>query len=75
MGQLKNNLNQNKMRITERVGYQSPTGTMTIWLIPTIAYILQKLCGVQFNQYECIWWILIPVFFIVWFILNFKVTK
>jgi hypothetical protein len=63
------------MKITKRAGYQSPTGTMTIWLIPTISYILQKLCGIQFNQYEFVWWIVIPVLFIVWFILNFKVTK
>ena len=63
------------MKITKRVGYQSPTGTMTIWLIPTISYLLQKLGGMQFNQYEYVWWIVIPVLFVVWFILNFKLTK
>ena len=63
------------MKINKRVGYQSPTGTMTIWLIPTISYLLQKLCGMNFNQYEYVWWIVIPVLFIVWFTLNFKLTK
>lgn len=63
------------MKITKRDRHQTPTGTITIWLIPTISYIIQKLWGVQFNEYELIWWIVIPISFIVWFIPNFKVTK
>ena len=61
------------MKITKRAGYQSPT--MTIWLIPTISYLLQKLWGINFKQYECVWWIVIPILFTVWLTFNFKVTK
>ena len=63
------------MKITKRAGHQSPTGTMTIWLVPIISYLLQKLWGINFKQYECVWWIVIPILFIVWFTFNFKVIK
>jgi hypothetical protein len=49
--------------------------TVSIWVIPTMTYLLQKMIGVQFNQYEFIWWIIIPTMFVVWFMLNFKITK
>jgi hypothetical protein len=63
------------MKISKRAEHQSPTGTMTIWLVPTISYLLQKLWGINFKQYECVWWIVIPILFTVWFTFNFKVTK
>lgn len=63
------------MKITKRNLITSPMSTISIWAIPTMAYSLQKILGVQFNQYEFIWWIIIPTMFVVWFMLNFKITK
>lgn len=63
------------MKISKRHWYSSPGATMTIWFIPTMSYLIQKVGGVQFNQYECVWWIGIPVLVVIWFFINFKINK
>ena len=63
------------MKISRRNEYMSPFSTVSLWAIPTMTYSLQKMLGVHFNQYEFIWWIGIPTMFVVWFMLNFKITK
>ena len=63
------------MKITKRNWYSSPLLTINIWLIPTLSYLIQKIGGVQFNEYEWVWYVGTFLLFIVWFILNFKITK
>jgi len=63
------------MKITKRNWYSSPLLTINIWLIPTLSYLIQKIGGVQFNEYEWVWYAGTLLLFIVWFILNFKITK
>jgi hypothetical protein len=63
------------MKITKRNWCSSPLLTINIWLIPTLSYLIQKIGGVQFNEYEWVWYVGTLLLFIVWFILNFKLTK
>lgn len=63
------------MKITKRHWHSSPGATINIWFIPTLTYLIQKVGGVSFNQYEWIWWIGIPALMITWFLMNFKVIK
>jgi hypothetical protein len=63
------------MKITKRHWYSSPAATINIWFIPTLAYLIQKIGGVEFNEYEWIWWTGTPVLIIIWFFMNFKLVK
>jgi len=49
------------MKITKRYWHRSPAATINIWFIPTLAYTMQKVGGVQFNEYEWVWWVGIPM--------------
>jgi tetrahydromethanopterin S-methyltransferase subunit E len=60
----------------KRKGNITPLSSITLWVIPTLAYLVQKLIGVPFNQqYEFVWGIFIPSMMVLWFIMNFKITK
>ena len=63
------------MKITKRYWYSSPTTTMHMWLIPTSLYTLQKVGGAQLNQYEWLYWVVIPLTFTLWFFTNFKLIS
>lgn len=63
------------MKIVRRNEHVSIRLTSNLFVMPTMIYIIQKLAGVQHNEYEFIWWIVIPSSFIVWFMLNFKINK
>lgn len=63
------------MKITKRNLHTSPMSTAPIWIIPTMSYLLQKMGGMQFNEYEYVWWVGVPTMFTIWFMLNFKITK
>lgn len=63
------------MKIVKRSLYSNPTGSMTIWLIPTMSYLMQKAGGMQFNKYEWIWWVGIPTLILGWLLLNFKIKR
>lgn len=63
------------MKIIKRHKYLSPISSIMLWMGPTITYTVAKLAGAHFNQYEYIWGIAIPSLFIVWFTLNFKLSK
>lgn len=43
--------------------------------IPILVYGAGKMAGVEYNQYEFFWWILIPTLSIFWFFFNFKIIK
>jgi len=49
-------------------------GSMTIWLIPTMTYFFGKFGGITYHR-EWIWWVIIPVLFLGWLLLNFKIKK
>ena len=62
------------MKIIKRK-FGNPLVTMNLWIIPTLAYTIQKVGGVQFNEYEWVWWNGIPSLIILWFFINFKIEK
>ena len=53
----------------------NPMATISLWLIPTLTYVMGKLGGMEYNQYEWVWWVGTPILFSAWFILNYKVVK
>jgi hypothetical protein len=61
------------MKIVKR-NFANLAGSMAIWLIPTMSYLIQKTGGIQFNR-EWIWWVGIPTLILVWLLLNFKIKK
>ena len=63
------------MKIVRRNSYIHPASTCSVWVIPSITYLIQKLVGLEFNEREYVWWIGIPAVFIFWFIINFKIAK
>ena len=62
------------MRIVKRSFASQPIGSMTLWLIPTMSYILGKFGGTNYQK-EWIWWVIIPILILVWFLLNWKIKK
>ena len=62
------------MRIVRR-DWVRPTNTMAVWLIPTVAYTLEKLVGVIKPDREWVWWIMLPSVFLVWLVANFRIDK
>ena len=61
-------------RIKKR-DFCTPLGSIGVWLIPLMTYIVQKIAGVKHNQYEWVWWVIIPSFLLLWFFINFRVLK
>ncbi len=59
----------------ERRFLASPETTVTLWMIPTLFYGFGKLFGTKYNEYEWVWWFGIPVLFLSWTILNFKLVR
>jgi len=62
------------MKIKKRI-LANPMATISLWLIPTLTYVMGKLGGMEYNQYEWVWWVGTPILFSAWFILNYKVVK
>ncbi len=62
------------MMIKKRKG-SNPIATSNLFLISVITYIFSKAGGVIYNNLEWIWWVAMPLLFIVWFILNFKISR
>ncbi len=61
------------MEIQKR-NFTQPILSSIIWLCPTIMYLLLKTLD-QITRDEWVWWIWIPTTIIVWFILNYKISK
>jgi hypothetical protein len=57
-----------------RKGFLSPMLSANLWTIPTFTYIIQKVCGITFHR-EWVWWVGIPTMFLVWVLINWKITK
>jgi hypothetical protein len=62
------------MRI-KRTNFASPVQTLTLPLIPAMTYILQKAIGITKPEKEWYWWVAIGIAFLIWFAVNFKITK
>lgn len=62
------------MKIVKRSEYQSLGKTAQIWVIPTLSYIVQKIAGVKMHD-EWLWLVILPICFIAWIILNFKIKR
>ena len=59
------------MKIVKRK-YAQPIATINIVLIPLFTYVIGKAGMMQYNEYEWIWWVTIPVLLILWLVINFK---
>ena len=62
------------MKVIKRE-WARPGATVTLWLIPLMSYVLQKLGGMKMNHLEWIWWVCIPSMMIIWFFVNWKINK
>jgi membrane protein DedA with SNARE-associated domain len=47
--------------------------TSTLWWIPLITYLSMKLFDMLNEQREWIWWAVIPMMFIIWILINWKI--
>lgn len=63
-----------KLKI-KRTRFCNPLLSLHMFTIPVLVYGFGKMAGVEYNQYEFVWWILIPVMAIFWFFFNFKIVK
>jgi hypothetical protein len=52
-----------------------PLTSVILWVMPLIVYILGKLAGVNYNEYEYIWYIVVPALFVLWLYANFKIIR
>jgi hypothetical protein len=55
--------------------FASPILSLNIWMIPVLSYLIQKVGGVEFNEYEWVWWAGIPTLVLIWLVINFKIKK
>lgn len=62
------------MQLVKRGFESQPLGSMTLWLIPTMTYIFGKVGGITYHN-EWIWWVAIPIMFLIWVLLNWKIKK
>jgi hypothetical protein len=58
-----------------RRDFTSPVQTLTLPLIPAMTYILQKAVGITKPEKEWYWWVAIGIACLIWFAVNFKMTK
>ena len=58
------------MKITKR-DFANPILSINIWMIPALSYLMQKVGGVEFNE----WWVGIPTLVLIWLAINFKIKK
>ena len=58
--------------IQKRFPEINPVTNISLWLIPTMTYLMLKYVAQVTFIHEWVWWIVIPVMFTMWFLLNFK---
>ena len=61
--------------IQKRQDFINPMLTINIWLIPTFTYLLLKYVAQTTFRHEWVWWVIIPLMFTTWLIINFKFGK
>lgn len=62
------------MRI-ERRKYTKWSNGIVLALPSTFTYLFGKLMGTQYNNLEFLWWIVIPLLWIIYFALQFKIVR
>ena len=55
--------------------FANPLGSITIWIIPTLTYIMLSMNGVIKEDREWIWLTMIPLLFVLWIVINFKIKN
>lgn len=61
------------MKLVKREEVCAPC-TATIWWLPTLTYTLGKFGGAEYHR-EWIWWVVLPIVFLIWVLLNWKIEK
>jgi hypothetical protein len=61
------------MKISKRQN-SNLTNSAMLWLLPSLLYFFGKLNGVHYHN-EYVWWVSIPILFVIWLIINFKIIK
>jgi hypothetical protein len=61
------------MKLVKKEMYR-PLSTITLWLIPTMSYVVGKIIGITYHR-EWVWWVIIPVTVLIWGLLNWKIKK
>ena len=63
------------MRIVKRK-YAQPISTFILWvLIPLFIYLIGKAGMLVYNEYEWVWWVIIPTLLILWLAINYKTKE
>jgi hypothetical protein len=52
-----------------------PICTTSLWWVPTITYLIMKINNIISSNREWIWWVVIPVMFLIWVLINWKIKK
>jgi len=60
------------MRIIKRPEVCAPC-TASLWFIPSMTYFIMKMNGIIAPSKEWVWWVGIPVIFLIWVLLNWKI--
>lgn len=62
--------------IQKRFPEINPIINISLWLIPTMIYLILKYVACATFINEWLWWVVIPIMFTIWLLHNFKfVTK
>jgi hypothetical protein len=48
--------------------------TASLWWIPTMTYFIMKMNDIISPSKEWVWWVAIPTMFLIWVLLNWKIT-
>jgi uncharacterized RDD family membrane protein YckC len=48
--------------------------TASLWWIPTMTYFILKMNDIISSSKEWVWWLAIPIMFLIWVLLNWKIT-
>jgi hypothetical protein len=56
----------------KKTRFCNPLLSLHVFTIPLLVYGIGKINASPHNQYEFVWWILIPVLLVFWFFFNFK---
>ena len=71
--------NKTKMKIVRRTDFYgeklNPLSSIIIWLLPLAQYLVLKLRNSIIPNREILWIIIIPVLFIIWIFMNFKIIN
>jgi hypothetical protein len=59
------------MKVIKRENVCGPC-TASLWWIPTMTYFFMKINGIVSFHNEWLWWVTIPIMFLIWVLINWK---